>query len=166
MKKTMTRNQVRPSVEKPRQKLAALYEPDETAWLERSVDLIKQGRFEELDYVNLIDCLEAMAISQRREVWSRLVFLMAHLLKWQFQPQRQSKSWQRTIFDQRGELRKIFSSKTLRNHAAEILEEAYASAVKRAGIDTGLTQDAFPQRCPYSLDFLVSEQLPESDESN
>ena len=40
----------------------------------------------------------------RREVVSRLVELLSHLLKWEFQPDERSGSWRATIITQRQEL--------------------------------------------------------------
>jgi hypothetical protein len=111
-----------------------------------------------------VDILEAMARSERREVKSRLTTLMAHLLKWQFQHQNRTGGWEATILNQRQELGDILDSKTLKNHASDILAQAYANAIKRASKETGFAPSEFPKECPYSLDFLLSEELPESDE--
>jgi hypothetical protein len=118
----------------------------------------------ELDFQNLVEFLESMAISQRREVKSRLITLLAHLLKWRFQPQNRTGGWTATIIHQRVELEDILSSKTLRNHAVDILPKAYLHAVREAAAETGFTQSHFPSECPFSLDFLLGSQLPEGDE--
>ena len=158
MRKTATQSRV---FNGPKQ-LSHLYETDEAAWLERSIELLRHGHYEELDSANMIDCLEALLMSQKREVKRRLVSLMAHLLKWQFQPTRRSNSWRRTIFNQRFELSTIFDSKTLKNHALEILPWAYPRAVKKAMVETGQDRSSFPADCPYTFAFLVSDELPES----
>src|SRR5437762_265465 len=68
--------------------LDVLYERDETAWLEAMADLIRTGRLDEVDYPNLAEYLADMARRDRREVDSRLVVLLAHVLKWVHQPDR------------------------------------------------------------------------------
>jgi hypothetical protein len=65
--------------------LSTLFEQDETAWLEIMADLVSKKRFKEIDHRNLSEYLTDMAIRDRREVKSRLVMLLSHLLKWQFQ---------------------------------------------------------------------------------
>jgi hypothetical protein len=105
--------------------LRNLYETDETAWLETMADLIKQGRLQDLDYTHLGEYLEDMARRDRREVKSRLVTLLAHLLKW------------------------------------TILPQAYANAVKRAVVETGLPADTFPAECPYNLEQVLSAEVDE-----
>jgi hypothetical protein len=97
--------------------LSALYEQDETAWLEAMADLIAQHRFDECDLEHLAEYLHDMARRDRREVESRLTVLMRHLLKWDKQPEKRSGSWKRTIIHQRDELRNLLESGTLRNHA-------------------------------------------------
>ena len=62
--------------------LAALYEADETAWLDQTAALIRSGRLDQLDTANLAEFLTDMARGDRREVVRRLVILLVHLLKW------------------------------------------------------------------------------------
>src|SRR3954452_22993818 len=87
----------------------ALYEQDETAWLEIMAELIRQGRLDEIDSVNLAEYLADMARRDRREVESRLTVLIAHALKWTHQPDRRSGSWKATIIEQRQELEGLVS---------------------------------------------------------
>ena len=81
-----------------------LHESDETAWLELTAGLIAQGRFDEIDQAALAEYLTDMAKRDRREVASRLTLLLAHLLKWQHQPEHRSNSWRATILSQQHEL--------------------------------------------------------------
>lgn len=139
--------------------LAALYETDETAWLERTAELLRAGRLSEVDTQNLAEYLTDMAKRDRREVFSRLVVLLAHLLKWQFQPDRRSRSWLLTILEQRQELEGLAGQGVLRQHAETVLPEAYQYAVERVVVETGLSPKDFPATCPYSLDQLLSRDL-------
>jgi hypothetical protein len=139
-------------------RLSQLYEADETAWLEQMSQLIKERKYDQLDYKNLSEFLQDMAIRDRREVKSRLTTLLAHLLKWDYQPRKQSRSWEATILTQRQELQDILDSRTLRNHAEEILAQAYAKAVERAATETGLKKTAFPAECPYTLDEVLADK--------
>src|SRR5438552_2938743 len=92
--------------------LSVLYEQDETAWLEAMSNLAAEGRHAEIDYHNLSEYLADMAKRDRREVASRLVVLLTHLLKWEYQPDHRSGSWHGTILEQRRELRKLLDSGT------------------------------------------------------
>jgi hypothetical protein len=138
-------------------RLSRLYEGDETAWLEQMSKLIHERRYEDLDYKHLAEFLLDMAKRDRREVLSRLTTLLTHLLKWEHQPRRRSRSWESTILTQRHELQDLLESRTLEQHAHEILPKAYARAVKYAAMETGLAQQRFPRECPYTLAELLSE---------
>lgn len=138
--------------------LSLLYEQDETAWLEVMADLVAQRRHAELDYLHLSEYLSDMAKRDLREVFSRLVILMSHLLKWQYQPDKRSGSWRGTIREQRRELNQLLESETLRNHAQLVLLDAYAEARKQTSDETELSLETFPQECPWELDELLSEE--------
>ena len=115
---------------------AALYQVDETAWLEVTADLIRRGRFSEVDLNSLAEYLTDMAQRDRREVFSRLVVLLSHMLKWEHQPDHRSGSWRGTILEQQRELRQLLESGTLRNHAIAVFSNAYAEARKQAEAST------------------------------
>src|SRR5437879_1404802 len=101
--------------------LTALYEADEIAWLETMAELIADGRHDELDYAHLQELLTDMAKRERRELKSRLVKLIAHLLKWTHQKKKRTGSWHATILHQSGEVADIMESRTLRKHAEDVL---------------------------------------------
>jgi Domain of unknown function DUF29 len=140
--------------------LPDLYEEDETAWLEAMADLVRQGRYADLDYLHLREYLEDMARRDRREVESRLVTLMTHLLKWIHQPKKRTRSWRGTIVEQRQELERELGRGVLRNHAAAVLAWAYTKAVVRAAAETGLAARRFPAECPWTLDQVLDSDLP------
>src|SRR5262245_30856976 len=143
--------------------LPALYERDETAWLDAMAELARDGRAEALDLDHLAEYLSDMARRDRREVESRLVVLVAHLLKWTHQPDHRSRSWRATVIEQRQELKRLAGRGVLRNHAEGVLSEVYFEAVERAAAETGLALDRFPAECPYALDHLLTVELPEAD---
>jgi hypothetical protein len=136
---------------------AAFYDVDETAWLEATADLIRSGRVTEVDLHNLAEFLTDMAKRDRREVFSRLVALLSHLLKWEYQPDRCSFSWKGTILEHQRELRQLLESGTLRHHAAEVFTVAYADARKQAAAETGLARSIFPEECGWDLDGALAD---------
>src|SRR5947209_16808972 len=133
------------TVHRTQQRLAAFYDNDETTWLEQTDELVRSNRFDELDPTTLAEYLTDMARRDRREVFSRLVVLLTHLLKWEHQPDRRSGSWRGTIREQRRELRQLLESGTLRNHAEAVFVDAYAEARKQAADESELRLDVFPR---------------------
>lgn len=136
--------------------LPELYTEDETAWLDAMADLIAAGAHAELDFPNLREYLTDMAKRDRREVESRLVILVMHVLKWMHQPSQRSRSWQASIVEQRQELTRLAGRGVLRNHAESVLADVYRDAVERASVETGLPLNAFPAECEFSVDELLS----------
>src|SRR5436190_3753444 len=147
---------MRPMSTVPTEDLKVLYEQDETAWLELSARLIREGRADELDLDNLGEFLEAMAKRDRREGESRSAVLLAHLLKWTYQPERRNRGWLTTMEVQRHELALLLRSGTLRNHAEAELESAYRAGTRQAAADTRTDAKAFPQQCPYTVSQLLA----------
>ena len=133
-------------------RLATLYDLDETAWLEAMAELVRGRDFSALDYSHLGEYLADMARRDRREVESRLALLISHLLKWTYQPERRSGSWRATIEVQRQELARLLRSGTLRNHARSALADVYADGVRQAAAETERPMGDFPADCPYTLD--------------
>jgi hypothetical protein len=146
--------------------LASLYHEDETAWLEMMAQLLLERRFDELDHEHLAEFLRDMSRRDKREVLSRLTTLLVHLLKWDYQPERQSSSWQSAILHQREELGDLLESRTLWNYAEEVLPKAYRRAVREAALETGLDQTTFPAKCTMSLEALIAADRDSSAESS
>ncbi len=151
---------VRPAPKSTRRQgpLNRLYREDETAWLDKMTDLIRLGRLDELDRVNLAEFLESTSERSRREINSRIRVLVAHLLKWQYQPEKHSRSWKLTIINQRNELEGALT-KTLRKHAQQSLGRVYQQAVKIAAYQTELPATTFPAECPYVLEQILTEEF-------
>jgi hypothetical protein len=142
---------------------AAVYEVDETAWLERTAELVRSGRLAEVELKTLAEYLTDMARRDRREVFSRLVTLLSHLLKWHHQPDRRSNSWRGTILEQQRELAHLLESGTLRNHAEAVFTDAYADARKQAAAESGLARTDFSEECAWDLDGALTVGDEESE---
>ena len=139
--------------------LATLYDTDYAQWAQRNAELLRTGRFAELDIAHLLEELGDMSKSDRRELHSRLLVLLAHLLKWEYQYQtlaerwREFKgdSWRATIVEQRKQLATLLrQSPGLKAAIEETIAAAYPDAVDLAHKETRLPEALFPGVCPYS----------------
>jgi Domain of unknown function DUF29 len=141
----------------------SLYERDFCLWVAEQVRLLKDGRLEQLDVINLIDEIEDLSISRKHAVTGNLVVILNHLLKHQFQPRRRSRSWLSSIAEHRRRLRKEFQhAPSLRGYAREQFEECYQDVRRQALIETGLAADALPSISPYTIEqTLDPEYLPD-----
>ncbi|HSO81353.1 DUF29 domain-containing protein [Thiocapsa sp.] len=139
-----------------------LYDADIVAWAEQQAHWLRVGALDRLDLEHLAEEIEDVGKSEQRELASRLSLLLAHLLKWTFQPERRGSSWQRTIREQRraikARLDRTPSLKAMLRDATW-LDEIWADAVADAVGETGLS--AFPDDCPWRLtDVLEVDWLP------
>ena len=134
------------------------YETDIVAWANEQAQLVRSGQFELLDLEHIAEEIEDVGKSEQRELASRMVLLIAHLLKWQFQPGRQGTSWQITIRNQRRaimlHLKQVPSLKSKLNDS-EWLEIVWGDAVYQASKETGL--DNFPETCPWSTEDILTD---------
>lgn len=139
------------------------YDKDFYAWALHSAKLLRQGAFNEVDMEHVAEEIESMGKSDKRQLISRLIVLLAHLLKWQFQPEKQSNSWKQTIIHQRIKIALVLKDSPSLNHElVEMLKVAYQDAVIEAGAETGFLKSSFPQQCPYALsECLDHEFYPE-----
>src|SRR5437660_9746413 len=140
--------------------LPALYESDETAWLDAMAELIRAGRLDDVDFPHLAEYLEDMAKRDRREVKSCLRMLIAHYLNWTYQPEMRTNAWRCTIITQQQDLEDNLATRgTLQSHAVANLATAYRSAIERAAAETGLPPATFPAECPWTLEQLLSAEV-------
>jgi hypothetical protein len=148
--------------------LAHLYDTNYTEWAKRNAELLKVGSFAQIDIPHLIDELSDMGKAEFNELESRLIILLAHLLKWQFQYQQLSdkwrefdgRSWRYTIIEQRLRLnRRLRKSPGLKSQLPQIIEEAYEDAVHLAAKETQLSKDIFPISCHYSVSEILDEDF-------
>ena len=99
-----------------------------------------------------------MGASERRELGNRLAVLMAHLLKWQFQPERRGRSWQLTIKEQRNRIQRVLrQNPSLRPSLSETVADVYSDARLMAAREADRDETAFPQDCPWSADIILNE---------
>jgi hypothetical protein len=127
-----------------------LYRQDYYAWINAQAALLRQGRLQDIDPTLLAEELEAMGRRERNELVSRLIILIAHLLKWQYQPAHRSSSWRGSIVEQRVQIsRELRLSPSLKPFLSEAIQEAYPDAVRIATRETGLDPAAFPEHSPF-----------------
>ncbi len=147
-------------IEAPVQKI---YEVDYYQWLNITAQQLRDRQFDHVDLDNLIEEIEAMSGSQLRELKSRLIVLLMHLLKYQYQPSKRSKSWLNTIVEQRSEIELLLEqSPSLTHKSIEVFDQCYLKARRNAAKETKLSVEAFPALSPFTLDDTLNpDWLPE-----
>lgn len=143
---------------------SATYETDFYTWTQQQAALLRAGRLAELDVSNLAEELEDMGRSEKRELTHRLAVLLAHLLKWGYQPKRRGKSWRLTVKEQRIQVqRELRQNPGLKALLKDVLADAYEDAQLQAAKETDLDESVFPQTCLWTFEQIIDAGfLPES----
>lgn len=135
-----------------------LHDRDFYTWAMETGRAIREGRFDGVDWEAVAEELEDMGRSEMRELESRLEVLLAHLLKWRFQPDRRSSSWRGTIKEQRRKAERLLRQNPgLKNLLGELLDDAYHNALAVAEGDTGIAEEVFPETCPWPFEQIMDE---------
>lgn len=147
--------------------MTSLYEQDFYLWLQITINLLKEGKFSEIDLDNLLEELESMGRSDKNALKSNLRILLMHLLKYQYQPEKRTNSWRYTIREHRKRIQDTFkTSPSLYRFFEEIFNESYQDARELAADETGLFIQIFPPESPFTqeevlnADFLPTDHDP------
>ena len=128
-------------------------------WTIKTSKLLRAGRFSEVDLEQIAEEIEDMGKSNRRALSSYLKLLMAHLLKWHFQPSYRSISWRLSISNARDEIQDLLKdSPSLNPKVEQLMADRYAAACRRASLETGLALESFPGACPFSVEQLLDDE--------
>lgn len=142
----------------------ATYDQDLYTWSLQQSQLLRERKFDQVDWEHIIEEIEDMSKSEKRALQSFLETLLMHLLKWQYQPAYQGNSWKFTIIEQRERiLEHLQESPGLKSKLSELIARAYGYAVKGAMRETGLPTSHFPESCPWAFETFMDEAFwPES----
>lgn len=141
------------------QRQVPLYDGDFALWLEDVAAKLRSRDFDHLDIDNLVEEIESLGRSDKKELKSRLVTLLANLLKRLYiDSAYDNRGWEITIREQRKELLLLLEqSPSLRGYFAEVFDGAYAIAL--AEVREDYAKVTFPDRWPLSpsVDDLLSK---------
>jgi predicted DNA-binding ribbon-helix-helix protein len=133
--------------------VSADYDRDFYSWSLEQARHLREARFAALDRDNLAEEIESLGREQFNKLVSALRVAMLHMLKWDHQPAKRSRSWVLSIEEQRLELADVLADNPgLKPRIAEAIARAYRGARVSAAKETGLDEAEFPAACPYSFD--------------
>jgi hypothetical protein len=108
-----------------------LYDNDFNRWLEETVKQLRNRRFNEVDWDNLIEEIEDMGKSQRRDLESLITRLLEHLLKlsyWEGEKERSGNQWAAEVVNFRAAINKRLQESPSLKPA---IESMYADQIPR-----------------------------------
>lgn len=128
-------------------------------WVQEQVALLRAGHVTEIDAAEIAEELGDVGSEQYDKLESALEVLLMHLLKWDHQPNRRSRSWQITVAEQRRRAeRQLARNPGLKSRLAEAVEDAFALGRLRAARDMDVAPSTLPEACPY--DWATIMQRP------
>ncbi|BAQ63619.1 DUF29 domain-containing protein [Geminocystis sp. NIES-3709] len=138
--------------------LKSLYEIDDHLWLEKTVDLLKEKRFNDLDLENLIEELESLSKRDKARVASLLEQIIRHLLMlqyWSKEYDRNSNHWKVEIISFRNQLDNNLTNNLI-IYLEKELDKIYSKVLRYVKQKTENIVD-FPDTCPYSLEQILDD---------
>ena len=110
------------------------YETDFLRWTERQADALRARDLAQIDWHNLIEEVESLGKSQRKELMSRVTIILIHLLKYQFSGDLRPKAgWRNTLLAQRDDLAELLEiNPSLKREVESVMDRKYGMARKRA----------------------------------
>jgi hypothetical protein len=134
----------------------AEYERDLYSWSREQARLVREGRWDLVDRENVAEEIESLGRTEFNKLESALRVLLMHMLKWDHQPERRSRSWALSIKDQRLEFAEVLADNPgLKSRQDEALARAHQRARIAAAKETGLDEETFPNACPYSWEDIT-----------
>ncbi len=143
----------------------ARYEDDAYTWALQQADLLREGRVEDLDRINLADEIADVGRREYDKLESALARILQHLLNWDHRAERRSRSWVLSI-----EAHRTVAAHQLADHPGlkRTLIQAVARGYERGRLEaldeTGLPRSALPEACPYNWSEIMERDIPWPDE--
>jgi hypothetical protein len=132
----------------------SLYDLDYLRWTEEVVERLHAKDFDKLDIENLIEEIESLGRSEKRELLNRLTTLLEHLLKRTYVNMPQEfNGWERTIREQRLQIKRVIKfSPSLAPLFAQFFNEAFDDALNEVRKEESYRSVEFPDKWQFSCD--------------
>ena len=135
-----------------------LYDTDLAEWRTITAELIRAGRFDEIDAAHLAEEIEDLGKSERRELHSRVTGIIEHLLKLSLTAgpllDQNRRGWLASIGREQRELRDLLhDSPSLRaGLTQQTLQHCYRKAVEDVTREYDVNP---PVRCPFGWEDVL-----------
>jgi hypothetical protein len=135
------------------------YDTDVIAWANEQAALLRAGRFDAIDVLNIAEEIESVAHDEKREFGKRFASLMAHLLKWHYQTAWRCEYWREVIAGKRWQVAYCLrETPSLRNMFEDEgwLAVVWNDAAGRVRDESGMD---LPDRCPWAVVQLLDDDF-------
>lgn len=136
------------------------HDEDVYGWAIHTANLLRNKKMDDVDFENIIEEMEVLGRSEQHELKNRLSLVISHLLKWQYQSHKRTRSWELTIEEQRLQAEACLEvSPSLKSHLDDILSKAYDIGKIKALKETELDKSVFPIECPYTFEQIMDNKF-------
>ena len=130
--------------------------PDVYRWANEQAAHLRARRFDLVDIANVADEMETVARSEFKSLASHIEIVLAHLLKWDHQPAKRTRSWIASIEEHRSRIQDdLADSPSLKRRLEDAVARAFKHARRTASRETELVIDTFQETCPYSWNDII-----------
>lgn len=137
------------------------YDTDFYTWAHRQAERLRRGRLSEIDALNLAEEIEDLGREIYHRLESSLRMTLLHLLKWDHQPEKRTRSWTLSIRNGRMDAEELLVRHPgLKGRLAQAITGAYRRARLDAAGETGVDEIVFPATCPYDYETLMNRPIP------
>ncbi|CAO3412827.1 DUF29 domain-containing protein [Azospirillum argentinense] len=141
---------------------AAAYGDDFYGWTQEQAGLLRAGKLSEVDAENLAEEIESMGRSEADRLRSCLRLILLHLLKWQEQPARRSRSWRNSIQRERDNAALVLEDNpSLTPKLPALFAKAYQLARREAARETDLPVERFSEDSPFTVEQTLDPAFPD-----
>ena len=136
---------------------ATRHEADVYTWVQEQVALLRAGRVDALDLENIAEELSDVGLSEYYRLQSAIEIVLLHMLKWDHQSERRTRSWALSIAEHRERARiQQRKSPGLESSLGEIRSDAYRLARLGAARQMKRPLKSLPDECPYTWDEILT----------
>jgi Domain of unknown function DUF29 len=136
------------------------YDADGYGWAMAQADLLRQHRFSEADWENIIEEIDCVGRRERSEYESHLTRVLAHMIKWEVQPERRGMSWWLSIMNGRRDAERFLKvNPSLKPVQNAIFAEALKYARRQAIDETGVPKSRV-EAVVFSYEDAISKSIP------
>lgn len=143
--------------------ISKLHEIDFAAWLFDQADCLKRGEWSGVDAGHLAEELETLARKDHRALESHLEIRLVHMLKWDCQPEKRTRSWFASLSNLLREMENLIAanpSLKREEYLKGLLATTYPKARKRALAQARLPAEAVPESCPFAIEQIFDPEFP------
>jgi hypothetical protein len=160
MPRRPTENGTHAGLAPPDEPVCAEYQSDIYSWSQEQARLLREGPWALVDRDNVAEEIESLGRTEFNRLESALRVLLLHMLKWEHQPQKRSRSWVLSIKEQRLAIEDVLADNPgLKPRIGEALARAYRRARIEAAKETGLDEATFPGTCGYSFEDATTREF-------